>query len=90
MFVVYSRTMLENITKEELITFGIVYYVLYSMGGLYFMSKYVRGCRECNAVPFNGSVLKGFFMLLVCGLFTKIILLIGTISAFLELFRKKD
>lgn len=90
MFVLYSRTMLENITKEEWITFGIVYYILYSMGGLYFMSKYIRSCRECNVVPFNGSVLKGFSMLLICGLFTKIILLIGTIAAFLDFFRKKD
>jgi uncharacterized sodium:solute symporter family permease YidK len=82
--------MLENTSTEELIAYGIVYYILYSISGLCFMIKYVRGCRECNAVPFNGSVLKGFFMLLICGLFTKIILLIGTISAFVDFFRKKD
>jgi hypothetical protein len=82
--------MLENITKEELIWFGAIYYLIYSAGGFYFMTKYVRGCREYNVVPFNNSVCKGFFMLMVCGLFTQITLLLGIVSAFFEFFRKKD
>ena len=82
--------MLENITKEEWIWFGVIYYIIYSVIGFHFMYKYIVGCRECNVVPFNNSVIKGFFMLMVCGLFTQIVLLMGTISAFFEFFRKKD
>jgi hypothetical protein len=82
--------MLENTSKEELITFGLVYYVLYSLGGLYFLGKYVADCQRNGVFPFNESVLKGFFMLIICGFFTQIVLLIGTISAFLDFFRKKN
>lgn len=82
--------MLENITKEELIIFGIVYYFIYSVGGLYFMTKYIKECKVYNVVPFDNSIIKGFFMLIFCGFFTKLILLIGTLSTFVELFRKKD
>lgn len=90
MFVVESHSMLENISKQELITFGIVYYLIYSMGGFYFMNKYIRSCKEYNVVPFNNSVIKGFFMLVVCGLFTQIILLYGIVASIFDLFHKKD
>jgi hypothetical protein len=81
--------MLENVSKETLLTYGAIYYLIYSIGGLYFMSDYVRRCRLENCLPFNNSVLKGFFMLIFCGLFTKLILLFGIISTFFDLFRKK-
>ena len=53
------------------------------------MITYVRNCKAANCPVFNNSILKGFFMLLVCGLFTKIVLFIGIISTFIDIFRKK-
>jgi hypothetical protein len=82
--------MLENITKEELFWFGGIYYLFYSIGGLYFMIKYIHSCKAYNVAPFNNSVWKGFFMLMGCGLFTQVALLFGTISAFVDIFRQKD
>ena len=54
------------------------------------MNSYIRGCKEYNSVPFNNSVLKGFFMLVICGLFTQIILFYGIVSSIFDFFRKKD
>lgn len=82
--------MFENVSKEIFITYFIFYYLIYSIGGLYFMSDYIRKCRKADFPPFNNSLIKGFFMLIICGLFTQITLLLGLISTFFDLFRKKD
>lgn len=82
--------MLQNTSTTELVTYLIVYYLLYSAGGLYFMIDYIRRCNQNQILPFNNSIWKGFWMLSVCGLFTQIALVIGTISAFIDIFRKKN
>jgi hypothetical protein len=80
--------MLENISKETL-TYCFIYYILYSFIGAYYMITYVRECKAANYPIFNNSIPKGFFMLIVCGLFTKIVLFIGIISTFIDIFKKK-
>lgn len=81
--------MLENIYNEYL-NIIIICYLIYSLGGFYFMNSYIRGCKEYNSDPFNNSALKGFFMLVICGLFTQIILFYGIVSSIFDFFRKKD
>jgi len=81
--------MFQNVSTENLTTYFIVYYIIHSMAGLYFMQDYIRKCKEGNFVPFNNSVFKGIFMLIFCGLFTKIILFIGIIATIFDIFRKK-
>jgi hypothetical protein len=81
--------MFENVPNEILKTYFIAYYIMHSIVGLYFMQDYIRKCKEGNIVPFNNSLFKGFFMLIFCGLFTKIILFIGIIATIFDIFRKK-
>jgi hypothetical protein len=82
--------MLQNIFTEDHIWYGIIYYFIYSIGGLYFMQRYICSCKDCNVIPFNSSVLKAFFMLVICGLFTQIIILYGVVAIIFDFFRKKD
>ena len=80
--------MLENIFTRDFIWYGIIYYTIYSLGGLYFMQNYIRSCKDCNVVPFNSSVLQAFFTLVVCGVFTQIIILCGVVAIIFDFFRK--
>ena len=82
--------MFEDFVFEDWLFYGTIYYFLYSLIGLHFLTKYIKECKIQEALPFNNSVLKGFFTFIVCGFFTKIILLYSIFSTVFDFLRKKD
>jgi hypothetical protein len=81
--------MFENTSQEDIIFYSILFYLILSVYGFYEIRKYVLKCKDYKIDAFDNSVLKAVFMCLVCGIFTTLVLILGTIQIIYEEFKKE-
>jgi hypothetical protein len=64
------------------------FYIILSIGGYFFMRTYVRQCLVNRITPFNNSVVKMFFVSIVCGLVTTFVIIIGILLTIADFFKR--